>query len=105
MTLYFLDNQEQQCHLSFVIFTKTEIFDQSADFFITTCVLGGRSKSPKFTEKFAHLFLHTQACLKRPIFWQIKTQCHSEGIPISYRRLSATKKYPPRPINLPLLQP
>ena len=86
------------------IFTKTENIDQSADFFIATCVLGGRSKSSRFTKNYS-FFLHTQACLKRPIFRQIKTQCHSEGIPISYRRLSATKKHPPRPINLRLLQP
>ena len=105
MTPYIIDNQEQRYHLLFVIFTKTEIFDQSADFFYHNVRVRWKVKIAQIHKKFANLFLHAQASLKRPIFRQIPPQCHSEGIPISYRRLSATKKYPPRPINLPLLQP
>lgn len=68
MTPYILDNQGQRCHLSFVIFTKTEIFDQSADFFITTCVLGGRSKSPKFTKNLRIFFCTRKHALNAPFF-------------------------------------
>ena len=38
------------------IFTKTENIDQSADFFIATCVLGGRSKSSRFTKNYSSFF-------------------------------------------------
>ena len=38
------------------IFTKTENIDQSADFFIATCVLGGRSKSSRFTKNHSFFF-------------------------------------------------
>ena len=102
MTLYFLDNQEQQCHLSFL--QKRRILIKVL-FFLSqrACWVEGQNRPD--SQKIIHLFLHAQACLKRPIFQQIKTQCYSEGIPISYRRLSATKKHHPRPINLRLLQP
>ena len=72
------------------IFTKTKNIDQSAVFLSQrACWVEGQNRPD--SQKITHLFLHAQACLKYPIFQQIKTQCHSEGIPISYRRLSATK--------------
>ena len=49
------------------IFTKTENIDQSADFFIATCVLGGRSKSSKFTKNYS-FFCTRKHALNAPFF-------------------------------------
>lgn len=56
MTPYFLDNQEQRCHLSFVIFTKTENIDQSAVFFYRNVRVGWKVKIVQIHKKLLIFF-------------------------------------------------
>lgn len=67
MTPYFLDNQEQRCHLSFVIFTKTENFDQSADFLSQrACWVEGQNRPD--SQKITHFFCTRKHALNAPFF-------------------------------------
>lgn len=68
MTPYILDNQGQRCHLSFVIFTKTEIFDQSADFFYHNVRVRWKVKIAQIHKKIAHLFCTRKQVLNAPFF-------------------------------------